>query len=240
MSRPGAAAHAAVAAAVAARYLRPPPAGRGQRIGLFGGSFNPPHAGHLAVAAVALRRLALDRVWWMVTPGNPLKSTRELAPLAQRLAAVERFADHPRMIVTAFEAAAGIRYSADAIRYVRARYPAVRFVWLMGADNLATLHRWQEWRTIMRAMPVAVVNRPGASMAALSSPAARAFWSVRLPEAEAAALPGATPPAWTFLHARLNPLSSTALRASRGCSGPEPSPAACKGGVPSPPTPRRW
>ena len=120
------------------------------------------------------------------------------------------------MIVTAFEAAAGTRYSADAIAFLQRRLPHVRFVWLLGADNLATLHRWQEWRLIMRRMPVAVVNRPGASMAALSSPAARAFQSARLPESAARRLASAEPPAWVFLHGPLNSASSTALRAFHG------------------------
>ncbi|RAI00770.1 nicotinic acid mononucleotide adenylyltransferase [Acuticoccus sediminis] len=198
---------------VAPFYLRPPRVGFAQRIALFGGSFNPPHGGHRAVADAALRRLGVDRVWWMVTPGNPLKSTKELLPLAERIRLTEAIADHPRMTVTAFEAAAGIRYSADAILYLKRRFPAVRFIWLMGADNLATLHRWQEWKLIMRSVPVAVVDRPGASLAAISSTAARAFASARRPESQAGALARATPPAWVFLHAPLNSASSTALRA---------------------------
>ncbi len=200
---------------VPSSYLRPPRAGFGQRIALFGGSFNPPHDGHRAVADAALHRLGVDKVWWMVTPGNPLKSPKELLPLAERLRLTERLADHPRMTVTAFEAGAGIRYSADAIAYLQRRFPSVRFVWLIGADNLATLHRWQGWRRIMRSVPVAVVDRPGASLAAISSPAARAFASARRPENQAGALARQTPPAWVFLHAPLNPASSTALRAQR-------------------------
>lgn len=201
--------------AVAAHYLRPPRAGFGQPIALFGGSFNPPHEGHRAVAEAALHRLGVDRVWWLVTPGNPLKSTGDLLPLAERIRLTEAIADHPKMVVTAFEAAAGLRYSADVILYLKRRYPTVRFVWLMGADNLATLHRWQEWRRIMRSVPVAVVDRPGATLSAVSAPAARAFAAARRPEIRAAALAGAPPPAWVFLHGRLNPISSTALRASR-------------------------
>lgn len=208
---------AVAARALEAHDLRPPRAGFGQRIALFGGSFNPPHAGHRAVAEAALHRLAVDRVWWLVTPGNPLKSSDDLAPLERRFSLVKSYADHPRMVVTAFEAAAGIRYSADAVVFLQRRYPAVRFVWLMGADNLATLHRWQKWREIMRRVPVAVVNRPGASMAAMSSPAARAFAAARRPEEQAGAIADAQAPAWVFLHAPLNPLSSTQLRtASRG------------------------
>ena len=196
-----------------AAALRVPPAGAGQRIGLFGGSFNPPHKGHRHVALTALQRLSLDAVWWLVTPGNPLKSGNGLAPLSRRIEMARRCARHPRMRVSAFEAAIGTRYSADTIRYVESRYPAVRFVWLMGADNLADFHRWQEWREIMNRVPVAVVDRPGASRAAMSSPAARAFASARLPERDAAALPRCAPPAWVFLHGPLEPLSSTVLRA---------------------------
>ncbi|MEM8664523.1 MAG: nicotinate-nucleotide adenylyltransferase [Pseudomonadota bacterium] len=200
--------------------LKMPAATVGQRIGLFGGSFNPPHRGHRLLALTSLSRLALDRVWWMVTPGNPLKSSDDLAPLTTRVEAAQGFADHPKMAVTAFEAAIGVRYSADAIRYALRRYPGVRFVFLMGADNLAALHRWQKWHDIMRLVPVAVINRPGASMAALSSPAARAFARYRRPEAEAAALAGQAPPAWVFLHGPLNPLSSTVLRSqTRGFRG---------------------
>lgn len=193
-------------------YLRLPRAGLGQRIALFGGSFNPPHRGHRHVALSALTRLEVDAVWWIVTPGNPLKSGSELAPLARRIALCEALADHPRMVVTAFEAGTGIRYSADAVRYVRRRYPTVRFVWLMGADNLATFHRWQQWRDILRQVPVAVVDRPGASRRAIASPAARAFARVRIREAQAGALADMQPPAWVFLHAPLDPTSSTYLR----------------------------
>ncbi len=203
----------AVALDADAAALRVPLAGRGQRIGLFGGSFNPPHKGHRHVALTALRRLSLDAVWWLVTPGNPLKAGRGLAPLAERVAMTRACARHPAMRVTAFEAAIGTRYSADTIRYVESRYPAVRFVWLMGADNLADFHRWQEWREIMARVPVAVVDRPGASRAALYAPAARAFAASRLPERDAAALPTRAPPAWVFLHGPLEPLSSTVLRA---------------------------
>ena len=210
MNRP----NVAAVPGVKVEYLRLPRAGLGQRIALFGGSFNPPHRGHRHVAMAALSRLGVDAVWWIVTPGNPLKDGNELAPLERRLDLAERLADHPRMAVTAFEAAAGIRYSADAVRYVKRRYPAVRFVWLMGADNLASFHRWQQWRDIMRQVPVAVVDRPGASRKAIASPAARAFAFARVREAEAGALADMAPPAWVFLHAPLDPTSSTVLRSS--------------------------
>lgn len=196
-------------------YLRIPPVGIGQRIALFGGTFNPPHKGHRHVALTGLARLAVDQVWWMVTPGNPLKSHDGLSSLAHRVEETRAYADHPRMVVTAFEANYSFRYTADTISFVRRRFPTVKFVWLMGADNLATLHRWQNWRDIMRLVPVAVVDRPGASMSVMSAPAARAFAGARIPESQAAALPGTSPPAWTFLHVPLDPTSSTAMRAAR-------------------------
>ena len=210
----------AVLSAATYQPLKMPTATVGQRVGLFGGSFNPPHKGHRHVALTALSRLSLDRVWWMVTPGNPLKSSDDLAPLAGRVAETEALAHHPRMVVTAFEASIGTRFSADAIAHAQRRFPAVRFVWLMGADNLATLHRWQKWQDIMRRVPVAVINRPGASMAALSSPAARAFARARRPEADAGALADMVAPAWVFLHGPLEPLSSTVLRSQRRMAGP--------------------
>ena len=195
------------------QYLRVPRAEFGQRIALFGGTFNPPHRGHRHVALTGLARLGVAQVWWMVTPGNPLKSSEDLPPLEKRIALTERYADHPRMLVTGFEASIGTRYTADAVTYLKRRYPTAKFVWLMGADNLSTLHRWQKWRNIMRQVPVAVVDRPGASMSVMSSPAARAFARVRRPEEQAGALADANAPAWVFLHVPLDPTSSTLLRA---------------------------
>lgn len=196
------------------RYLRIPHAEPGQTVGLFGGSFNPPHSGHRLVAEVALKRLGLDQVWWMVTPGNPLKDHGNLAPLGDRLAAVEHFAAHPRMRVTALEARLGSPYSARTITRLATRRPQVSFVWIMGADNLATFHRWQDWRSIMRQVPVVVVDRPGATLSALWSPTAQTFARARWPEEQAGALARAAAPAWTFLHAPRDPTSSTALRAA--------------------------
>ncbi|MEM9224051.1 MAG: nicotinate-nucleotide adenylyltransferase [Pseudomonadota bacterium] len=196
--------------------LKLPVATAGQRIGLFGGSFNPPHRGHRHVALSALSRLGLDQVWWMVTPGNPLKSSEDLPSLQRRVRFTQTIADHPRMVVTAFEAAIGTSFSADAISYAKRRLPAAKLVWLMGADNLASLHRWQKWRNIMNLLPVAVIDRPGASMAALNSVAARAFAAARRPEEQARSIADATPPAWVFLHVPLEPVSSTALRTQNG------------------------
>lgn len=191
-----------------------PPVVPGLRIGLFGGSFNPAHEGHLLVAETALRRLELDRIWWMVSPGNPLKDHRNLRPLAERLERSRDLVEDPRILVTAFEAAHQIRYSADTVRLVKRRCPGARFVWVMGADSLAGFHRWQDWRTIASAMPLAVVDRPGSTLALLSASAARTLSRFRLSEAECARLAFQAPPAWVFLHGPRSRLSSTMLRAS--------------------------
>lgn len=183
------------------------------RIGLFGGSFNPPHAGHVLVAQTALKRLGLDAVWWLVTPGNPLKSHAGLAPQAARMAACRALiGPDPRIIVSGLEAQIGTAYTEQTVRFLLRRCPGVDFVWLMGADNLAGFHRWQKWRSIAAMVPMAVVDRPGATLRAISSPAARALARARLPEAKAPRLAQSTAPAWLFLHGRRLALSSTELR----------------------------
>lgn len=187
----------------------------GQRIGIMGGSFNPPHAGHVVVAETALRKLGLDRLWWLVTPGNPLKASGDLAPLEDRVAACRLLATDPRMVVTAFEAGLGTAYTAATLAYLRGRFPATRFVWVMGADNLAQFHHWRDWRGIARTTPLAVVDRPGWRLKALASPAAHALSARRISETHASRLAIASPPGWTFLTARLSPLSSTQLRMAR-------------------------
>jgi nicotinate-nucleotide adenylyltransferase len=199
------------AALASARY-RIPAHYPGQRIGLFGGSFNPPHAAHLSACLLAMKRLRLDRVWWLVTPGNPLKDTMALAPLAERVIAARALAHHPRIDVTGIEAEIGIRYSHDTVRYLVSHCPGVRFVWIMGADNLRTFHHWQKWRGIAELAPIAVVDRLGPSLQATSSVAAQALSRRRLPEREAASLLECPPPAWVLLHGLKSPLSSTALR----------------------------
>ncbi len=181
-------------------------------IGLFGGSFNPPHAGHLLVSEIAIRSLALDQLWWMVTPGNPLKSRSGLAPLAARIAASENLATDPRIKVTAFEQAFGESYTARILARLKALRPGVRFVWIMGADNLKTFHRWQDWQEIARTFPIAVVDRPGSTLSYLSSKMAQRFAHARVEESDAACLAFHRPPAWTFLHGPRSSLSSTAIR----------------------------
>lgn len=192
-----------------------PPHQRGMAIGLYGGSFNPPHAAHVQASLLALKRLGLDRVWWLVTPGNPLKSAQGLAPLGERLAAARRIIHHPAIVATGVEAALGARYTYDAIRAIKARAPGVRFVWIMGADNLAQFHRWQHWRAIAGLCPIAVVDRPGLSLRSLAGRAAVSLKARRIAERDAMTLSRRRPPAWAFLHGLKSPLSSTALRANR-------------------------
>ncbi len=203
------------AAAAIPDFYRIPPFTPGQRIGLFGGTFDPPHEAHIAACLLAMKRLKLDKVWWLVTPGNPLKDTRDLAPLERRIARARAMTRHPRIVVTGLEAGIGVRFTYDTIRYLTARCAGVRFVWIMGADNLRSFHRWQNWRDIAGLVPIAVVDRLGPSLYAMGSTAAQALSRYRLPERNAAQLADRAPPAWVFLHGLKSPLSSTALRAAR-------------------------
>jgi nicotinate-nucleotide adenylyltransferase len=182
------------------------------KIGLFGGSFDPPHEGHAHVARTALRRLGLDRVVWLVSPQNPLKKAAPSASGDARLDMAARLAPGPSMIVSDAESRLNSRFTIDTVRQLKARYRGVHFVWIMGADSLAGFHRWREWREIMKEIPVAVVSRPGAGLGGLSSPAARNFKGDRLPAAMSRKLALMTPPAWVYLPEPLNFASSTALR----------------------------
>ena len=196
--------------------VRTPLAMAGERIGLLGGSFNPAHEGHLAISLYALKRLGLSRVWWLVSPGNPLKSHAELERQAARLAAARAIAAvDARLVVTGFEAALPSPYTAATVGFLRRRHPATRFVWLMGADSLASFHRWRHWRQILAAMPVAVIDRPGWRLRAMPSPAAARMADAFVPEDCAMLLPAIRAPAWTLLTVPLSPQSSTALRAAR-------------------------
>lgn len=186
----------------------------GMRVGLFGGSFNPAHEGHVHVARTALARLGLHRLWWLVSPQNPLKDAAETDLYERRFAQTLAAADHPRMTVTDIEARVGARYTVDALAALCARWPHTRFVWVMGADNLAGFHRWRGWTDIMDMLPILVIARPGQALRARLSPAARRYAAARLPAEAARALPDAAPPAWCYLPAPLHPASSTALRAS--------------------------
>jgi len=194
-----------------------PPARPGQVIGLLGGSFDPAHDGHVHVTLEALRRFRLDRVWWLVSPGNPLKA-RGPAPMARRLERARALMRHPRVTVTDLEVRLNTRYTADTLARLHALMPGQRFVWLMGADNLAQLHHWDDWRAILRTTPVGVIARPGDRMAGRMSPAAHAFRRYQLPEAEAAALGRKPAPVWCMLNVPMNAASSSAIRA-RGAWG---------------------
>lgn len=192
-----------------------PPHAPGMTIGLFGGTFDPPHEAHLAACLLAMKRLNLDRVWWLVTPGNPLKDTRHLNPLQARIAAARALARHPRIVVSGLEAVIKTRYTYDTIRFLLAHCHGVRFVWIMGADNLRSFHRWQHWRRIADLVPIAVVDRLGPSLYANAGIAGQALSHARIQESAAKSLPARKPPAWVYLHGLKSPLSSTALRAER-------------------------
>ena len=189
-----------------------PPHTEGMRIGLLGGSFNPPHLAHRAISLFALKRLQLDRVWWLVSPGNPLKEQGALHALGDRMKAASDVANDPRIEVSCLESVIRTRYTIDTINYLRRRASGLRFVWIMGADNLAQFHRWQDWQRIAAQVPMAVIDRPPASFRALASPAAQALARYRLPENEAGALATRRPPAWIFLTGLKLSLSSTGLR----------------------------
>jgi nicotinate-nucleotide adenylyltransferase len=189
-----------------------PPYCNGMRVGLLGGSFNPPHLAHRAISLFAIKRLKLDRVWWLVTPGNPLKDGSTLHDIAERAEAAQRLARDPRIDVCCLESVIGTRYTVDTVRYLRRRATGLRFVWIMGADNLAQFHRWQDWRRIASEVPIAVIDRPPQSFRALASPASQALARYRLPENQAGLLAGHRAPAWVFLTGLKLSLSSTGLR----------------------------
>lgn len=201
---------------------RLPHAQPGQVVGLFGGSFDPPHAGHAHLTREALKRLRLDQLWWLLSPGNPLKQDPP-APLAERLAAARAQITHPRVTITDVEAQLGTRATIDTLTRLQGLYTGTRFVWLIGADNLAGFHRWERWQAIFARVPIAVFARPGQRLAALNSPAARRFAHARLPAADAALLGRQQPPCWVWLDMPMRAESSTLLRRRRGretvCAG---------------------
>jgi nicotinate-nucleotide adenylyltransferase len=180
-------------------------------IGLLGGSFDPAHEGHVHITREALKRFGLDRVWWLVSPGNPLKRHGP-APLPQRMKRARAVMNHPRVVVTDLEARLGTRYTAQTLQRLTACYPGVRFVWLMGADNLAQFHRWQHWRFIAQLVPLGVMARPGDRISARMSPAARVLASDRISGRASHLLARADPPAWCFVNMPMVSTSSTALR----------------------------
>jgi nicotinate-nucleotide adenylyltransferase len=182
------------------------------QIGLLGGSFNPAHEGHLHISLMALQRLGLDEVWWLVSPSNPLKKFHDLAPYDSRLAGARKMACHPRITVSDFEARAGTRYTIHTLRALMRRFGGVRFVWIAGADILIEMPLWRDWEAIFRAVPIAIFDRPTYSLKALSGLAAQRFGRAHLPERHVAKLAKQSPPAWTFIPGRRNPASATKLR----------------------------
>ena len=190
-----------------------PIATKGMVIGLLGGSFDPAHEGHVHITREALKRMGLDQVWWLITPANPLKA-RQPAPLADRMEHARAVMRDPRVKITALEDWLGTRATADTIDRLRAIYPGVTFVWLMGADNLAQLHRWGRWRDILRSVAVGVLARPGAGVQARLSVAARAFRVHQVDRGEN--LRGRKPPVWAFVNLPMNDASSTEIRAKGG------------------------
>lgn len=187
----------------------------GLRVGLLGGSFNPAHDGHRHVSLALMHRLGLDAVWWLVSPQNPLKPQRGMAPFAERLAGAAAAARHPRIVATGIEQTLGTRFTADTLAALRRRFPDTRFVWLMGADNLLQIGRWNHWTRILDGVPIAVHGRAPYSVEAARGMAAQRFRAARLPVARAASLADTAPPAWTFVLTRGHPASATALRRSR-------------------------
>jgi nicotinate-nucleotide adenylyltransferase len=198
-------------------YLRP-----GMTVGLLGGSFDPAHLGHVQISRAALQRFDLDCLWWLVSPGNPLKS-RAPASMERRVAAAQDLMDHPRVRISDIEARLGTRYTAQTLRALRRLYPQVRFTWLMGADNLAHFHRWKDWQQIMETVPIGVLARPGDRISARLSPAARIYRSQMVKDSQSQCLARSQAPAWCFVNVPMIAQSSTAIRATGGWSSDRPS-----------------
>jgi nicotinate-nucleotide adenylyltransferase len=208
-----------------ARPQRVPMAAPNMRIGLLGGSFNPAHQGHRQISLAAMKRLGLDQVWWLASPGNPLKETSGVPDLASRVTAAREIAHHPRIVVTGFEGARvdggrGSVYTIDTLRFLKRRFPSVDFVWLMGADNLVLFHRWRDWEKLFGLVPIAVLDRPGYRLKARASKAAQRFAFAALDESDARGLAAMEPPAWTLLTLPLSDLASTSLRGGKASKPP--------------------
>lgn len=204
-----------------AHWIKPPgPVAAGLKIGLLGGSFNPAHCGHVHVSDVALKRLGLDYVWWLVSPQNPLKPTIGMAPLENRMKWCGDEALNPRIRVMDIEAELGTRYTIDTLHALKARFRDVRFVWLMGSDNLKSFRKWRRWPEIFKTVPVAIVMRPGYSLAPLNAMASQRFAAARLPDAQASQIAFAKPPCFVVLDGKRDKQSSTAIRANTGLGRP--------------------
>ncbi len=181
-------------------------------VGLLGGSFNPAHAGHVYISEVALKKMGLDQVWWLVSPQNPLKPTKGMAPLGQRVASAKKVVRNPKIQITTLETKLNTRYTADTLKALQRRYPNIRFVWIMGADNLATFHRWKDWEAIFASCRIVVFHRPTYALNALTSKTAQRFSQHRLPQRQASVLKYKKPPAWVFLPIRGMAISATEIR----------------------------
>ena len=203
-----------------AEHLKVPMAAPNMRIGLLGGSFNPAHAAHRYISLAALKRVGLDQVWWLVSPGNPLKDAGKMPNLEARIEVAREVAHHPKIVVTGFEAARPSAFTVDTIGFLKRRYPSVDFVWLMGADNLASFHRWREWEKLFGLVPIAVLDRPSYRLKARASRAAQRFAFAVLDESDARGLDSMEPPAWTLLSLPLSSLSSTRLRGGMEAESP--------------------
>ena len=190
-----------------------PVAGAGQAVGLLGGSFDPAHEGHVHITRTAMKRFGLDRIWWLVSPSNPLKK-RGPAPLAMRVDRARDVMRHPRVEVTDIERRLGTRYTAQTIAALQKRYPDVKFVWLMGADNLAQFHLWQDWRWIMKNVPVGVLARPNDRISARLSKAAQVYRNDMLTGRASHALANGPAPRWCFVNLPMSDQSSTAIRSA--------------------------
>ncbi|MDC9701261.1 MAG: nicotinate-nucleotide adenylyltransferase [Alphaproteobacteria bacterium] len=194
--------------------------GYGRPVGLLGGSFNPAHLGHRHISLRALHRLGLREIWWVVTPGNPMKNAQELKSFATRSVFAEKVSDHPHIHICHFEYERGLVYTSHSLMALRAAHRDFSFVWIMGADNLVSFHLWDDWRGIMKTVPVAIFDRPGYRYRALSSPAATAYRAFRVREEEDAGnFAFRSAPAWSFFTGPLNSLSSTYLRSIEGDGG---------------------
>jgi nicotinate-nucleotide adenylyltransferase len=184
---------------------------RGQTIGLLGGSFDPPHAGHVHITRQAMRRFGLDRVWWIVSPGNPLKKNGP-AEFERRFSACQQVTQHPRVLVSDLEQQFGTTFTADTLQQLLPLFPSVRFVWLMGADNLAQFHHWDNWRKIIATVPIGVLARPGQVVQAGLSPVARTYSRYRIPARQSGALAHHTAPCWSLVTGPTVDISSTEIR----------------------------
>ena len=191
--------------------MRAPIASGNMRIGLMGGSFDPPHAGHMHISLEAIKRLKLDQIWWLVSPGNPLKEEGPW-PLEKRLQQCVELAEHPKLKITALEAGLGSPYTADTLRVLTRRFRTTRFVWIMGADNMASVHHWKAWRQIFEQVPIAVMDRPGERYKARYSKAAHVYKKAQIAENQVASLAQKQTPAWGLLSMPLSFESSTGIR----------------------------